>query len=69
LVGLRFAVIGCGAIAESYFFPVLARRSRLCSHLWAIDPDPQRLAAVSQQFGAKTAPSRALLRMPSIARG
>jgi predicted dehydrogenase len=57
LAGLRFAVIGCGAMAEAYFLPVLARRPDLCSVLWAVDPDPARLAAVSKQFGVKTASS------------
>jgi predicted dehydrogenase len=57
LAGLRFAVIGCGAIAEEYFLPVLAKQPSLCSALWAVDSDPARLAAVSKQFGAKAAPS------------
>jgi predicted dehydrogenase len=55
LVGLRFAVIGCGAIAEAYFLPVLVKRPDLCSVLWAVDPDPGRLAAVSKQPGVRTA--------------
>jgi predicted dehydrogenase len=44
-------------MAEAYFLPVLARRPDLCSRLWAVDPDPARLAVVSQQFDVKTASS------------
>ena len=50
-MGLKFAVVGCGAIAEAYFLPVLRKRPNLCSKLWIIDPDQARLKSVSSQFG------------------
>jgi predicted dehydrogenase len=50
MAALRFAVIGCGAIAESYYLPVLTSRPDLCSDLWIIDPNPARLETVSRQF-------------------
>jgi predicted dehydrogenase len=57
-MGLKFAVVGCGAIAEAYFLPVLTTRPDLCSKLWVIDSNPGRLQAVSNQFGiAATASS------------
>jgi predicted dehydrogenase len=52
---LRFAVVGCGAIAESYFLPVLTKRRDLCSALSIIDANPARLAAISNQFGISSA--------------
>jgi predicted dehydrogenase len=55
LAGLKFAVVGCGAIAETYFLPVLTKRRDLCSKLWIVDPNPARLRAISQQFGVDTA--------------
>ena len=55
MAGLKFAVIGCGAIAESYFLPVLTTRRDLCSALSIIDSDPARLAAVSNRFRIGTA--------------
>jgi predicted dehydrogenase len=51
LAGLKFAVVGCGAIAEAYFLPVLTTRRDLCSTLSIIDPNPARLQAMSNQFG------------------
>jgi predicted dehydrogenase len=51
MAALRFAVVGSGAIAESYYLPVLTSRSDLCSELWLIDPNPARLESVSRQFG------------------
>ncbi len=50
MAALRFAVIGCGAIAESYYLPVLTSRRDLCSELWIVDPEPARLETVSRQF-------------------
>jgi predicted dehydrogenase len=48
---MRFAVVGCGAIAEAYFLPVLTTRHDLCSTLSIIDSNPERLQALSNQFG------------------
>lgn len=50
----KFAVVGCGAIAEAYFLPVLTRRRDLCSKLWIVDPNPARLQATSNMFGIRT---------------
>jgi len=57
LAGLKFAVVGCGAIAETYFLPVLSRRRDLCSKLWIVDPNPTRLEAMSSQFGIQATAS------------
>lgn len=57
LAGLKFAVVGCGAIAEGYFLPVLSKRRDLCSKLWLIDPNSARLALMSSQFGIQTTAS------------
>jgi predicted dehydrogenase len=50
-MGLKFAMVGCGAIAEAYFLPVLTTRRDLCSKLWIIDSNPARLETISRQFG------------------
>jgi predicted dehydrogenase len=50
-MGLKFAVVGCGAIAEAYYLPVLTTRRDLCSKLWIIDSDLTRLESMSEQFG------------------
>jgi len=47
---LKIAVVGCGAIAESYYLPVLTTRSDLCSELWIVDPNSARLESMSKQF-------------------
>lgn len=57
MAGMKFAVVGCGAIAETYFLPVLTRRRDLCSALCIIDPNPARLEAMSNQFGIDAAVS------------
>jgi predicted dehydrogenase len=54
---MKFAVVGCGAVAEAYFLPVLTTRRDLCSRLWIIDPNPARLEAMSNQFGIDAAAS------------
>jgi predicted dehydrogenase len=50
-MAVKLAVVGCGAIAEAYFLPVLTTRADTCSKLWLIDSNPGRLKAVSNQFG------------------
>jgi predicted dehydrogenase len=57
MAGMKFAVVGCGAIAEAYFLPVLTKRHDLCSKLWIIDSNPARLRAMSNQFGIDAAAS------------
>lgn len=54
----RFAVVGCGAIAESFFLPVLAKRPDLCSSLWLVDGNPERLQAMAKLFGITTTAPR-----------
>jgi predicted dehydrogenase len=50
----RFAMVGCGAIAETYFLPVLAGHAELCSSLWLIDRNKGRLRTMAEQFGVTT---------------
>jgi predicted dehydrogenase len=57
VVGLKIAVVGCGAIAESYYLPVLTTRSDLCSELWIVDPNSARLESMSKLFGIDMAAS------------
>jgi len=57
LEGMKFAVVGCGAIAEAYFLPVLTTRRDLCSKLWLIDPNPARLQVMANQFSIDAAAS------------
>jgi predicted dehydrogenase len=52
-VAARVAIIGCGAIAESFFLPVLAKRPDLCSGLWLVDSGATRLEAMGKTFGVK----------------
>lgn len=51
-------MIGCGAIAESFFLPVLAKRRDLCSDLWLIDANAERLKAMAQKFGVSKISSK-----------
>jgi predicted dehydrogenase len=51
MTGLRFAVIGCGAIAEAFYLPVLAADRSLCSELWLVDQNEVRLSAMARKFG------------------
>jgi predicted dehydrogenase len=46
----RFAMVGCGAIAESFFLPALTSGRDFCSGVWIVDSNPDRLAATAQQF-------------------
>jgi predicted dehydrogenase len=50
----RFAVIGCGAIAEAFYLPTLTERRDLCSALWIVDANPVRLKTMSQKFQIST---------------
>lgn len=58
----RFAMVGCGAIAESYFLPALIARPNLCSALFLVDSNPERLAETSRRFAI----SRTSTRLESI---
>lgn len=55
---ISLAVIGCGAIAESYYCPVLAADPSLRRNIWLVDPSLSRVKALAAKFGfdeAKTA--------------
>ncbi len=45
------AVIGCGAISESYYFPALAQEPTLCDRVWLVDPSEERRTAAARRFG------------------
>ncbi|MEH2477873.1 putative dehydrogenase [Nitrobacteraceae bacterium AZCC 2146] len=48
---LQIAVIGCGAIADQYYFPALAGDKELRSGTWIVDPSEKRRKAVIEKFG------------------
>ena len=53
---LQVAVIGCGAIAESFYLPALERLGREVRGLVLVDRDPERLEALGERLdGARTA--------------
>jgi predicted dehydrogenase len=53
---LRIAVIGCGAIAETYHLPALARHARLLKQVVLVDPDVSRARALTTTLsGARVA--------------
>ena len=45
------AVIGCGAISESYYFPALAQDPTLRDRVWLVDPSEERRTAAARRFG------------------
>ena len=45
------AVIGCGAISESYYFPALAQDPALRDRVWLVDPSEERRSAAARRFG------------------
>lgn len=47
---LRVAVIGCGAIAEMYHLPALARRANRVKRVVLVDPDMARARALAAPF-------------------
>jgi predicted dehydrogenase len=55
MAGLRFAIIGCGAIAESFYIPVLSRDHAVCSELHLVDPNPDRLEDLGRRFRVASA--------------
>ena len=50
MAGIKFALIGCGAIAESFYIPVLSRDHSICSELHLVDPNPDRLEDLGRRF-------------------
>lgn len=47
----RIALIGCGAIAENFHLPALARHTSLSSSLVLCDPSLERAGALGSKFG------------------
>jgi predicted dehydrogenase len=48
---LKIAIVGCGAISESYYLPALRRHNDV--ELTLVDTDEQRLEMVGNAFGTK----------------
>ncbi len=49
----RIALIGCGAIAESYYLPALARQPHILETLILVDRDVARAQKLAAIFGVK----------------
>jgi predicted dehydrogenase len=49
----RIALIGCGAIAEGYYLPSLAKHPRTLENLILVDQCKERLQKLSATFGVK----------------
>jgi predicted dehydrogenase len=47
---IRLAVIGCGAIAEVYHLPALARHPDVIAHTVLVDPDLSRARSLAARF-------------------
>jgi predicted dehydrogenase len=50
----RIALIGCGAIAESYYLPALAMHPAILENLVLVDPDLGRTQAMACKYKIKT---------------
>lgn len=50
---LRIAVIGCGAIAESFHLPALAKHPDVLKHLVLVDPNTERATEIARNFGVE----------------
>lgn len=48
---LQIAVIGCGAIADQYYFPALASDAALRAATWIVDPSKDRRKHAIAKFG------------------
>lgn len=51
LGNLQLAVIGCGAIADSYYFPVLSADPQTRSKVWLVEPSVERREKAAATFG------------------
>lgn len=49
--GPYLAVVGCGAISESYYFPAIAKSPALRARVWLVDPSQARRAEAIARFG------------------
>jgi len=50
---LKLTLVGCGAIAESYYLPALAKRRRVLEALTLVDVDIDRARKLAAAFGLK----------------
>ncbi len=49
----RIAIVGCGAICESYYLPALKRHRELLKHLTLVDTNEQRLKTIQSTSGTR----------------
>jgi predicted dehydrogenase len=49
----RIAVIGCGAIAETFYLPALAKHDSICRQLVLVDRNLERIRKLGEQFQIK----------------
>lgn len=54
LGGLELAIIGCGAIADSYYFPVLAADAEARDRVWLVEPSAERREKAAATFGFRS---------------
>lgn len=47
----ELAIIGCGAIADSYYFPVLSTDARAREKVWLVEPSAERREKAAAAFG------------------
>ena len=47
----RITVIGCGAIAEAYYLPALAKQPGIMKSLTLVDQNPERVQTLARTFG------------------
>lgn len=50
-VAMPLAIVGSGAIADYYYFPVLASDPHLSANTWIVEPAIERGVAAAQKFG------------------
>ncbi|MDJ0763953.1 MAG: Gfo/Idh/MocA family oxidoreductase [Myxococcota bacterium] len=50
----RIAIVGCGAIAESFHLPALAKHQGVVERSVLVDPDTARTEHLSRKFGIKS---------------
>jgi predicted dehydrogenase len=48
---LQLAIVGCGAIADSYYFPVLAADPETRERVWLVEPSGERREKAAAAFG------------------
>lgn len=48
---LELAIIGCGAIADSYYFPVLSADAAAREKVWLVEPSAERREKAAAAFG------------------